>query len=415
MAKDYTRNFKNVDIGVSNLELVKPPQLNFKVEIELDKKIAKEAAKDPLLIQEFDDKVQEILAQAKKTVTDKCKVFDKLFLSMVEKGADDKMMKKQLKGLNDAIKNDMKIAEKAAELGIQQVWKDLQSKRKEWRNFKIKVGCSIAGTVAGILVSVAALLTSPWSGGAGGVLAVLGFIKAGIKLAQDIKKLAIDIDLAAKELKGHLAVIEAAAENKGLFALNEVAGAVLNEFVGIAQPTLKSAQECMDTLKAKFAQMIVKMHDLAKTLTKALNTQDKARKEFLTEAAKRLKKHPVKDKAGQLKLIERNFDKEMQSNYNKVQNAVTGIQSMYADSKSWAPKVKDLDSRVKKVELKDSKGLKVFRELVKVAGVATSVIDGNSVASKSGDLALGLGGAAGGYVYDKVVSKAIDGTVFDAA
>ncbi|KIC47731.1 hypothetical protein [Tateyamaria sp. ANG-S1] len=415
MAKHVVMNLKKVPIKVSGLDIVVPPDLSFKVEVELDKKIAKEATKDPLLVQKFQSQASEILEQTKDTIENKCKVFDKLIVGMIDKGADDKKVKAQLKGLNDAIKNDMKVAQKAAELGVQSTWKELQSKRKEWRGFKIKVGVSIAGTLAGLALSIAGLATSGFSGGVGGVLAIAGFIKSGISLAQDIKKLAIDIEGARVELDGHLKFIEKAAKTKGLYTANEVGAAVLNEFVGISQPSIKSAQDCADTIKAKYAQMIVKVHDLSKTLEKILKEQQKVKKEFLTEAAKRLKKHPIKDKKGQMNKISTALDKELDANYKKVDAQITRIQLMYADTRKWAATIKDLLKRLAKLELKDSKGLKVFREVLKAVGAAAGAIDGNSVASSAQELGLGLGESVGGYVYDKISSKALDGTVFDAA
>jgi len=415
MAKHVVMNLKKVPIKVSGLEMVSPPDLSFKIEVDLDKKIAKEAGKDPLLIQEFQAQASEILEQTQQTIEQKCKVFDKLIVGMVNKGADDKKVKAQLKGLNDAIKNDMKVAEKAAELGVQKTWKELQSKRKEWRNFKIKVGVSIGGTLAGLALSIAGLATSGFTGGAGGVLAIAGFIKSGISLAQDIKKLAIGIEGARVELEGHLRFIEKTANTKGVFTANEVGAALLNEFIGISQPSIKSAGDCADTIKAKYAQMIVKVHDLSKTLDKILKQQQKVKKDFLTEAGKKLKKHPIKDKAGQLRKISAALDAELDANYKKVDKQITRIQLMYADTRKWAATIKDLLSRLAKMELKDSKGLKVFREVLKAVGAAAGAIDGNSVASSAQDLGLGLGESVGGYVYDKISSKALEGTVFDAA
>jgi len=52
---------------------------------------------------------------------------------------------------------------------------------------------------------------------------------------------------------------------------------------------------------------------------------------------------------------------------------------------------------------------------LKFAALALSPIDGNSIASSAKSLGLGVGGAVGGYVYDKISSKVLDGTVFDAA
>jgi len=417
VAKYVVMDFKTVDVGVSGLKMVEPPKLSFKVVVDLDKKMEKEAAKDPLLQQEFQVQAKEILEQSKATVKRKCEVFDKLFVQMANKGASEKDMKKQLVGLNTAIKNDMKVAEKAAELGVQATWVSLQKKRKEWKKFKIKVATSIAGTLAGLAASIAAMATSPFSGGAGAVIGIAGLIKSGTTLAQDIGKLAINIDqskaILVKNL--NLAVVEKAASKPGLNVANEVSSAIFQEFLGISQPSVKTCESAAETLKAKYAQMVVKMHDLSKNLNKILLLQDKLKKEFLTEVAKKLKKHPIKDKKGQLVMIRNALDTALAGNYAKVQKAIDKIQTMYGEARGWAPTIKALMARVKTLTLKDPKGLKVFREGLKLVSLALSPIDGNSIATGASDLALGVGSAAGGYVYDKIVSKALDGTVFDAA
>ncbi|WP_331252395.1 hypothetical protein [Ruegeria lacuscaerulensis] len=415
MVKHVVMDMKKVPIKVTGLEMVKPPELSFKVVVELDKKMEKGVEKDPLLQQEFQASASEVLEQTKKTIEQKCKVFDKAFVQMVNKGASDKDMQKQLKGLNDAIKNDMKIAEKGAELAAQKAWTKLQAKKKEWKKFKIKVAVSIAGTVAGLAVSIAAMATSPFSGGAGAAFGILGLIKSGVSLAKDIGKLATDIDTAKKHLLVELKVVEKAAQNKGLYAANEISAAVLNEFVGVAQPSIKTVEDAADTLKAKYAQMVVKVHDLSKKLNKVLKEQDKLKAEFLKEVASKLKKHPVKDKKAQLTMISKALDTALAPNYKAVDEAISKVQIMYADTRTWAPKIKDLMKRVAQLKIKDPKGLKVFREGLKFAALATSPIDGNAIANTTKDLALGVGGAVGGYAYDKITSKALDGTVFDAA
>ncbi|KPD11869.1 hypothetical protein AN476_13685 [Phaeobacter sp. 11ANDIMAR09] len=408
-------DLKNLDIKVSGLELVEPPKLSFKVVIELDKKMEKGTEKDPLLQQEFHAAASEVLEQTKTTIERKCKVFDQAFVQMVNKGASDKDMQKQLKGLNDAIKNDVKVAEKGAELAAQKAWSDLQKKKKEWSKFKIKVAVSIAGTLAGLAVSIAAMATSPFSGGAGAAFAIIGFIKSGVTLAKDVGKLAINIEQSKVILVKNLAVVEKAASNPALNATNEVSAAVFQEFLGVSQPSVKTVEEAADTLKAKYAQMIVKMHDLSKTLAKILKEQDKLKKEFLTEVGKKLKKHPIKDKRAQLVMISKALDTALAKNYETVQNAIDRIQIMYGETRSWADKIKDLMKRVKALTIKDPKALKVFREALKFAALGLSPIDGNSIATGTKDLALGVGGAVGGYAYDKITSKALDGTVFDAA
>lgn len=415
MAKHVVIDLKNVKLDMTSLQMVEPPNLSFKVVVELDKKIEKETAKDPLLQQEFQAQAKEILDQSIKTVQRKIAVFDKLAVQMTNKGASAKEVKKQLDGLNKSIKNDMKVAEKAAELGVQAAWTKLQSKRKEWKKFKIKVGVSIAGTLAGLAASIAAMATSPFSGGAGAVIGIVGLIKSGTTLAQDIGKLAINIDQSKAILVKNLAVVEKAAANKALNAANEVSAAIFQEFLGISQPSVKTCESAADTLKAKYAQMVVKMHDLSKNLNKILKLQDKMKKEFLAEVGKKLKKHPIKDKKGQLVMISKALDTALAENYAKVQKTIDKIQTMYGEARGWAKSIKELVARVGTLSIKDPKALKVFREGLKLASLALSPIDGNSIATGAKDLALGVGGAAGGYVYDKITSKALDGTIFDAA
>ncbi|MCB4458183.1 MULTISPECIES: hypothetical protein [Leisingera] len=415
MVKHIVMDMKNVDVGASGLEMVKPPQLSFKVVVELDKKMEKGVEKDPLLQQEFHAGASEVFEQTRDTIAKKCKVFDKAFVEMANKGADKKTMEKQLKGLNDAIKNDIKVGEKAAELAAQKAWTNLQKKKKEWSKFKIKVGVSIAGTLAGLAVSIAAMASSPFSGGAGAAFGIIGLIKSGVSLAKDIGKLAINIDQSKTILVKNLVVVEKAASNKALNAANEVSAAVFQEFLGISQPSVKTVEDAADTLKAKYAQMVVKMHDLSKTLNKILKQQEKLKKEFLGEVGKKLKKHPVQDKKAQLVMISKALDTALANNYAEVQKAIDKIQIMYADARGWANNIKDLMKRVKALTIKDPKALKVFREGLKFAALALAPLDGNSIATGAKDLALGVGGAVGGYAYDKITSKVLDGTVFDAA
>ena len=273
MAKHLIMNRQNVPINAGALEYVKPPVLNFKIEVELPKEIEKEALKNPLLQQEWQTYADKVLDQTVATIEGKCKVFDKLFKGMIDKGAAKADIDKQMVGLNKAIQDDIKIAIKASEIGVKDAWDDLVSKRKEWKGFKIKIGVSILGTLATLAVSIAAMAGAGFSGGASGAIAIIGFIKSGVKIAQDIKRIAIDIDKAKKELDGHLKVVEAAAKNKGLFAANEVTGAILNEFLGVSQPTIKSCGTCFETFKAKYAQIVVNVHELSKTLNKILEKQ----------------------------------------------------------------------------------------------------------------------------------------------
>lgn len=415
MAKYVVIDIKKAKLGVSGLKYLTEPALDFKIEVELPKEIEKEAAKDPLLQQEFKDGALKLMEMAKTETAKKLKAFDALFEGMIKNGADAKAVQKQVDTVNSVIKNDLAIYKLAAEQSIDKAWNDLKSKRKEWTKFKIKVGVSIFATLAGLAVSIAAMASSPWTGGAGAAFAIIGFIKAGAKLSQDIAKIAMDIDGAKKQVEINLKVVESAVKSKGLNALNEVSAAVFQEFLGISQPSVKTTGAAMDTLKAKYAQMVVNVHDLAKTLNKALESQDKLKKEFLAQAAERLKKHPTPDKAGQLKKIQANFEKELSRLGAKVMDLIGKVGVLYDKIKTWAKTVTDLGKRVKELEMKDPKALKVFREALKFCMLATAIFDGDKVATEMSNIGTGIIAAGGSYAYDKLTSLALDGTIFDAA
>ncbi|MBC7740318.1 MAG: hypothetical protein H7245_24630, partial [Candidatus Saccharibacteria bacterium] len=287
--------------------------------------------------------------------------------------------------------------------------------KKEWKKYKIKVAVSIVGTVCVLAVSVAALASSPWSGGAGAAFAIIGFIKAGVKIAQDIKRIAIGFDASVTELEGHLKFVEATAKNKGVYAASEVTAAVLNEFLGVAQPSIKSAQTCYDTMKAKYSQMVVNSHALSKECGKIEKQQEKLKADFLKEAAVKMKGlNPMVIKGNATK-IQNNYAAMMSPLIDDLKKKEAQVDALYEKTKVMAPVVKALGGRIKALEVKDPKGLKVFREALKFAVLGLAPLNGNGIADKAGDLAMGIGGAAGGYAYDKIASRSIEGTLLDAA
>jgi Zn finger protein HypA/HybF involved in hydrogenase expression len=73
-----------VTVNAGALKVVKPPSIDFKIEVEINNKIFNEAKLDPLLRMKFADQAKDILVQTQKTVFDKCKVFDKLLQGMLD-------------------------------------------------------------------------------------------------------------------------------------------------------------------------------------------------------------------------------------------------------------------------------------------------------------------------------------------
>jgi len=57
-----------------------------------------------LLIQEFADQAKEILDQTKKAIEQKCKVFDKMNIDMIDKGAPEAKVNTGLKAFRESLK-----------------------------------------------------------------------------------------------------------------------------------------------------------------------------------------------------------------------------------------------------------------------------------------------------------------------
>lgn len=413
MAKITILDMKGVQVSTAGLTIIKPPQISAKLEIEVDKKIEKEVSLDKILRREFEEEADKIMKMTIKMVEDKCKIFEKLFQGMMDKGEKAEVIKKNLDGLNAALKNDFAVAEAAAVMAFEKAWKHITDARKEWRNFKLKIFATIVGSLAAIAISVAALAASGWTGGASGAFAIIGFIKAGVTLAQQIKKIGQDFQQAVKELEGHLKIVEKTAQSKGLLAANEIAAAVFTEFLGIAQPNIKSCGDCYGTVKAKYAKMIVDVHDMSKNISKIEIERAKMEKDFIAEVDKKLKAHPTKDKANQKKMIEANLKKYMAGLDKNITDKSKALEILYKETKDLAPKVAELGKRMVQIDQKDMKGLKLFREGLKLGTLALTPLDGNNIATKAFDLGMGLGGGAGGYAFDKISSKAIEGSCFD--
>ncbi len=415
MAKEKILDVKKCEFTTAGLKMVKAPKMSFVVVVDIDKAMEKAMKKDPLLMQDMADAAEKTYKNFCKSINQKLATFDKLFVTMADKGAPEAMMKKQVAGLKKTIENEVAVGEKAAELAVIGEFNKLKSKKKDWKKFKIKVTVSIVGTVTGMVTSIVLMATSPFTGGAGGVIAIAGLFKSTAQLTKDIGAIAISIDKAVKLMDKTSKIVLKTAESKGVFTANEASAAVLQEFIGISQPSFKTLSEQGDVVKAKHARLVVRVHDVAKDLNKVLKLQSKVRKEFLAEAAKKLKTHPTSKKKENLKKIEKQLDAVLGENYNTVQTLIEKVIRMNSDAKKWEPEIKRLMAIVKKLEKMDTKGLKVLREALKIVGVGLSVIDGNKISTTAGDLTKALVPAGAGYVYDKIASKALDGTVFDAA
>lgn len=413
MGKITIVDFKGRKISGSGLKFVEPPTLGANFQIEVDRKIEKEVLLDKILRREFESEANAIVKMTIDMIEKKCKVFDNLFQLMFDKGAAAAFVLQQVEGLNNALAKDIKVMEIAATMAFEKAWQAICAARKEWRNFKIKIFANIAASLATLAISLVALASTPFTGGASAAFAIVGMVKSATTIAVNAGKLGTSFEDAHSDLMDQLTRLEKIAESKGLMAANEITAAVFTEFLGKAQTNIKSCQDGFATMRATYAKLVIDVHDLSKTISKIELERARLEKEFLAEVEKRLKAHPTSKKSVQKKLISENWRLALVDMDSMVEEKSNKMEGMYKYVKDMSPHLAKVDKRITQLNLKDLKGVKIFREALKLGSVALSPLDGNALATKAYDLQFNISVSASSYAYDKLTAKALDGSCFD--
>ena len=311
------------DVQVSGLKHVKPPTFVFQAEIAMDEGVFKSIGKDSIYLLEVNKGCQKVYDQTVTAITSKLKAFDKLIQTMIDKQAPEATMKKQLEGLNKSFEEDKRVAEVACEQIASDLWVAFCRKKTEYLKYKIKIVATIVGAGAALITSISLMASAPFTGGASAALSIIGMVKSAVTIGKEIASAAQEVETCQKILDKQMLVVEAVLKKSSKArAANELTAIVLNEFVGISQPCIKTCQGQADTMVQKLNGVEIKSHDLSKKLNGILDAQETVRKEFIKEAAKSLNKHPSALAPGHLKIIEKQLDAELSSNYAKVMAAI---------------------------------------------------------------------------------------------
>ncbi|HIV71068.1 MAG TPA: hypothetical protein H9903_09070 [Candidatus Aquabacterium excrementipullorum] len=401
------------DVQVSGLKHVKPPSFVFQAEIAMDEGVFKSIGKDSIYLLELNKGCQKVYNQTVAAITSKLKAFDKLIETMIDKQAPEATMQKQLDGLNKSFEEDKRVAEAACEQLAGDLWVAYCRKKTEYTKYKVKIVATIVGAGAALITSIALMATAPFTGGASAALSIIGMVKSAVTIGKEIASAAQEVEGCQKVLDKQILVVEAVVK-KGTKArtANELTAIVMNEFIGISQPCIKTCQSQADTMVQKLNGVEIKSHDLSKKLNGILDAQENVRKEFLKEAAKSLNKHPSKLAPGQLKIIEKQLDSELSGNYAKVMAAIDATTATYQRFEKAQVKAVDLQKRLK--ALGDRSTLeKLIAGLLSLKDLPLGVLDGNALASTSQDLIKNLVPVATGWSYDRISEVALDGTFLD--
>lgn len=413
MGKITIVSYSNVKLSSFGLFVVEPPKLSFECVLVLDNKMEKSVGNDILSQQEFKDQANKIYEQTKKKIEDKMLTFDTLFWKMCERGTDDKTMTKLLKGLNDTLKNDMKVAERAAEISIMKFWKNFQKKKTELRDFQCSIIVSAVITLVNFGISIAAMAATPFTGGLSSVLAIRGLLKNIVKLSEIINTITTDTGKAITSLKTEVKNVEATVKKNKLDFKREVSAAAMNNLIGKSISSIKTVEKAATVVKGKYADLVSKVHKLSTEVDKTMKENKKLRDDFLGDAEKRLKNYPIVDKAKQLKLVEKGLDKALKDTEAMIDSQLNSIIKQYNDLKVHAKEIEPLFKKCKALKSKDTAANKAFREFIGLASLFTEI--GKTLMDTSLAATTRIGKvtpALASYSYKKISSIALKDTIW---
>lgn len=414
MATHVILHYPNMekDYAVSGLKVIKPPKMSFKVEVVFDDKVYKQVKDDSIIIEEMEDAAKKIYVQTCKSIQSKLNAFEKLAQGMVDKGAPQADVEKQLDGLNNSISDDKSIAVTACKQAVEAVWKKFQAKKAEYKKFGIKIGVTIAGAVAGLAVSIGLMASSAFSGGAGAAFGIIGMFKSCVVLATEIAKAAMEVEKAQKVLELEVAAVRKIyATHAALGKANEYTAVIVTQFLGRAQPNIKSIGSAMDVVEQKLTGVEVKVHEAAVTLNKILDKQEKMKGEFVKEAKDKLGKVQGAKAANDIKLIEKQLDSVMLKSRQEVMEQVGTVHQLVERFKKADAAADEMRPKVSKLLAMRGTDVKVFENVLYFIDLPLAALDGNKMASTAIDLGKGLGSCAANIAYDKIKGAALDKTL----
>jgi len=405
----------DADCAVSGLKFVSVPKMSFNVEVDFDKKIFAKVKDDAILLEDMNKAARKAYDAICAGISSKIKIFDKLFQGMDEKGAKKEEIDKQLAGLNKALEQDRAVGEAMARAEVEKCWDTYSAKKKEYKTYKIKIGVTIFGAVAGLVTSIALMATAPFTGGASAAFSIIGMFKSAVTLVREIGSAWMEIETSQKLLGKQIDIVEKAAQSVAGRRANEITAMVLDNFLGIANPSLKSCDDALGTVEQKLKGIEIKTHEASKLLNKIIDEQERLQKEFLKEAAAKLAKLAPNQAKAQLKGIEDRLDDFLVPSRIEVGEQIEKVMGMYERFKEAHKVTSEMKKRVETLKASVPKSeenlIKFARNVLTLAQFPLGAMSGNGMAHAASDIASGLGSASAGFLYDKITTKVLGGSL----
>jgi hypothetical protein len=282
------------------------------------------------------------------------------------------------------------ICKEAANRALTSV-KHFHDVKYDYGSYQVKSGVKLTLAVSGVAVGIAGLASTPFTGGASGVLGIIGVIKGGLATVEQVVNLVREAEGINKDLVKMLEELESRyAHGVLVITANEltietVAAAVsfplsvVSAFTPVFA-TLKQCKEKLDLMTAKTNGLEVDTQLASKSINYALKGVNKLEKQlgvWMAAEGDALKKSPKK-----LKKL-----KEMVAGIQGAQKAVTeALDATIICGERMSAMRKNIDEMKAKFDPLDEKEPKIVKVLAVVIPqvVNLAVSAGGTVPSPSG-------------------------------
>ncbi len=279
---------KNISSGANPVHL-KVPDLSFRVEVPADKNLTEAWRKDPL----FRAKMSEAATKIGDSILRQMIMATKGWDAKAEAvKADAAGRKKVLADYQTLVKEQVSLAVGAVERDTQKVWVDLCKTKKEYTQYKWKAGVKVSLGVASLVSSIAVTAAAGASFGATAIPGIIAMVRTAAQVGQQCKALYEELETTIKQLKSTMGTVVATYHeaSKSKMAAGEIAAMLVQKVLVIEMPSIKKCEDLLGRGRDKTGGVIVRAHDMAKKLEKALVGVDAVMKKADGKARAKLDK-----------------------------------------------------------------------------------------------------------------------------
>ena len=275
----------------------------------------------------------------------------------------------------------------AQQFGVQQVqraWTDLGQKKKEYRTYKIKIVVTISAASAGLATSIGLLAATGFSGGASGVLGIVGMVNSVVTISKEVVAAGMEVEHAAESLRLQLKTVEAILKESTAGAhVNEIAGAVLQKFLGMSPPSIKGCDDWMGKCENKLNGLEIKNHKLAKEIQALTNAMPDLEDKFMAEAAKHLERHPSTKAPAQISMVRAKYHHAVDAAEKKIKDVSKELLGQVARFKEARKSVEELKKRVKVIKTFRGGAYRILDNALLATDLLLSPLSGNQLVHRT--------------------------------